>query len=143
MKINITIEIDDAELKEFLGIPKKKESKPEVTKVSEYARVFDEGSIHWTASSEHNLRYLKDMERLFNDTLRVRGYVYLHEVYEELGIPVHKSFCRFAGWKKDDMSDEDLIDFGIYNEINSDAVNGYSNRFILDFNVTDEFINGL
>ena len=72
----------------------------------------------------------------FNDLLRSRGYVLLNEVYESLGFEKVDKFEN-VGWlyrEKDPIRDN-FVDFGLYNSINIDAINGESDIFLLDFNV--------
>jgi hypothetical protein len=116
--------------------------------VSQYAKYFDESSIHWSETPEYNLLHLTAQQNWANDLLRTRGHVFLNEVYDMLGIPRTQA-GSIVGWKKG--YGDDYIDFGIYNymvedyrddrandtigEERRDFVNGYRKAILLDFNV--------
>lgn len=116
--------------------------------VSEYARFFEEytkdekGNIIknscWIGDNEHNLVFLKNMERWANKKLESTGYLFLNEVYEALGIPRTKA-GQVVGWVYDEEHPigDNYVDFGLYkdNLSYSDFVNGYDNAILLDFNV--------
>lgn len=116
--------------------------------VSEYARFFEEytkdekGNVIknscWIGDNEHNLVFLKSMERWANKKLESTGYLFLNEVYEALGIPRTKA-GQIVGWvyDKDHPIGDNYVDFGLYkdNLSYSDFVNGYDNAILLDFNV--------
>jgi hypothetical protein len=107
---------------------------------SEYARFFDETCEAWERDSEYNLMFLKSQQDFANNKLRAKGYLFLNDVYDALGIPRSKA-GQAVGWmyKPDFQSDGDnYVDFGIYNvkrERNRDFVNGYEDAILLDFNV--------
>lgn len=102
---------------------------------SQYARFFDEGCKEWTKTPEYNLMFLKSQQNYFNDLLKVRGNVFLNEVYDALGIPRTKAGC-VVGWVRGEG--DNFIDFGIFDgdsEKKRDFVNGYERSILLDFNV--------
>lgn len=105
---------------------------------SEYARFYDDGCVGWTKNAELNLMFLKQAQNMFNNKLQTRGYVFLNEVYEYLGIPMTQA-GQVVGWVCDKNGHHDgYIDFGIYNLYNDkarDFVNGYERVILLDFNV--------
>lgn len=106
---------------------------------SEYARFFDEFSSQWSKDPEYNLMFLKKQQDYANELLQKRGYVFLNEVYESLGIPKSKE-GQVVGWyyEKDNKTGDNYIDFGIYNnknEANRLFVNGRERSILLDFNV--------
>ena len=109
-----------------------------------YARFFDEGSQYWTPYSEFNLLFLKTVQSYANDRLKYRGYLFLNEVYDMLGIPRTKA-GYLVGWIYDEEHPyrDNFVDFDIFNERNSEAINGYGNKFLLDFNVDGEILNAL
>ena len=46
---------------------------------------------------EKNLKYVKTFEKYTNDLFRVRGYLYINDIYEDLGVewnPEWKNLCR-------------------------------------------------
>jgi hypothetical protein len=106
-----------------------------------YAKFFDEGCPDWEPNAEHNLAVLIKKQNIANDRLRGRGYLFLNDVYDMLGIPRTKA-GQVVGWryKPNDPAHvgDNFVDFGIYNlkqESNRDFVNGYEPVILLDFNV--------
>ena len=107
--------------------------------ISDYARFFDDGCTGWTKDSNMNLIFLKKQQAVATDKLVSRGYLFLDEVYEMLGIPITPE-SRQVGWIYDDEAPngDNFVDFGIYdvnNEKKRDFVNGYERVILLDFNV--------
>lgn len=101
--------------------------------VSQYAKFFDESSPQWRQNMDANLFFLRAQQTNMNVQLAVRGHVFLNEVYDSLGIPRTQAGA-VVGWVKG-MGD-DVVDFGLFNSFNQDAVNGYnSSQILLDFNV--------
>lgn len=117
----------------------------EVHDYSEFARIYDCGNTGWTKDPETNMLVLKQTERYFNDILKCKGYVFLNEVYEELGFPPTKA-GQIVGWIYDEKNPvgDNYIDFGIF-DINHEAtkrfVNGYESSIVLDFNVDGNILD--
>lgn len=116
-----------------------------VNEYSEYARFYDDGCEGWMKDSEHNLWYLKQQQNYANDLLRTRGYLFLNEVYDMLGIPRTKA-GQVVGWFYDekDPNHDNFVDFGIFDvtkEGSRDFVNGYERTILLDFNVDGPIID--
>lgn len=110
-----------------------------------YARFFDDGCAGWDKDAEFNLMFLKHQQAQANDLLRSRGYLFLNEVYDMLGIPRTKA-GQVVGWVYDEDSDlgDNFVDFGIYdihNEKARDFVNGYERTILLDFNVDGNILD--
>ena len=106
---------------------------------SDYARFFEDGCTGWSKDPEYNLTFLKHQQSQANDILQRRGYLYLNEVYEMLGIPKTKA-GHVVGWIYDEKNPigDNYVDFGIYdlyNERSRAFVNGYERTILLDFNV--------
>ena len=112
---------------------------------SEYARFFAEGCKGWTKDAELNRFFLLQQQNGANEMLKSRGYLYLNDVYEMLGIPKTKE-GHVVGWIYDenDPDNDNFVDFGIYdvwtpneklNESRRDFVNGFERNILLDFNV--------
>lgn len=113
--------------------------------LSDYARFFDDGCTGWTKDPEFNLMFLKDQQRYANDLLKSKGYLFLNEVYDMLGIPRSKA-GQVVGWVFDEKHPlgDNYIDFGIYdmhNEAKRNFVNGYERTILLDFNVDGNIWN--
>ena len=98
--------------------------------LSMYARTFDRNCPAWSPDRENNLMFLRYMQHYCNDLLKLKGKVYLSDVYEKLGFPVDQA-SRMVGWRyfEDNTSGDNYIDFGLFDlEISDDSI-------VLDFNV--------
>lgn len=100
---------------------------------SQYARFFDEASTLWQKNAELNLLTVRTIQNYFNDLLQVRKFVFLNEVYNELGLEISQA-GQCVGWVLNDKGDN-YIDFGIYTERNARFVNRMERSVLLDFNV--------
>lgn len=112
------------------------------TKYSDFARFFDEYSENWTKDPETNLMFLRQQQNYFNDKLKRKGYIFLNEVYESLGLQPTKA-GQVVGWVYDEKHavGDNFIDFGIYDLYDSkkrEFVNGLEKSVLLDFNVDGE-----
>ena len=114
--------------------------KAEIDKTSDYARFYDDGCTGWTKNPEFNLMFLKRQQDFANELLQAKGYLFLNDVYELLGIP--KSVAgQHVGWvysMKKDHKGDNYVDFGLSNTNRRDVrdfVNGYERVVLLDFNV--------
>jgi hypothetical protein len=103
-----------------------------------YARWFDEESGKWSHDPDINLMCLTNVQRYMNDRLRIKGHVFLNEVYDELGLS-HTQAGSLVGWRWNKGSGDDYIDFGIWDDntklVNDDFFNGREGAILLDFNV--------
>ncbi|MDD3229740.1 MAG: DUF6353 family protein [Oscillospiraceae bacterium] len=100
---------------------------------SVYARYYDENCKEWTNRSDYNLMRIKAQEDYFNNMLKIRGHVFLNEIYDQLGMERTKA-GQIVGWVFGAGGDN-IIDFGIYAECNKDFVNMKTPNVLLDFNV--------
>lgn len=112
---------------------------------SDYARIFDNGSMGWTKDPEYNLMFLKLQQNQANDRLKAQGYLFLNDVYDMLGIPRTKA-GQIVGWiyDEDNPVGDNFVDFGIYdiyNEKACDFVNGRERSIVLDFNVDGNILD--
>lgn len=115
---------------------------------SEFAKFYDDGCKGWTKDPHLNLMQLRRIQDWCNERLKSRGYMFLNDVYSELGIP--KTVAgQTIGWIYDpkDPKRHNCIDFGIYDydkPRNRDFVNGYERVILLDFNpdgnIRNEFV---
>lgn len=106
---------------------------------SVYARFFDDGCKGWTKDASTNLYVVTSVQNVANEMLRSRGYLFLNEVYEMLGI-YKTPVGQVVGWIYDENNDigDNFVDFGIYDinkPRNRDFVNGIERVILLDFNV--------
>lgn len=146
MKLNITIEIDDEELKGLFNL-KSEEEYPEngigqEMNVSQYAKIFDDTCVGWTNDSEYNMLFLKTQQNYCNSLLKVKGHLFLNEVYDILGIARTKA-GEVVGWVYDEKNPigDNVVDFGLMHDYNYDFINGYNYTTILDFNVDGNILN--
>jgi len=100
-----------------------------------YARFFDEYSEMWSKEPEYNRLFLNCEQNWANDMLRVRGHLFLNEVYRRLGLP-HTTAGSVVGWRMAGDGDS-YVDFGIFTRDGGirDFVNGREGSILLDFNV--------
>ena len=113
--------------------------------ISDYARFFDDGCTGWDKDSEYNLMFLRHQQNYANELLRCKGYLFLNDVYDMLGIPRTKA-GQMVGWIYDENrpNGDNYIDFGIYDvnkPKNMDFVNGYERSILLDFNVDGNILD--
>lgn len=111
---------------------------------SVYARFYDEGCKGWQKDPETNLFTVRQVQNWANEMLKAKGYLFLNEVYEMLGIP-KTAAGQCVGWYYDekDPTGDNYIDFGIYdihNERKRAFVNGYERTILLDFNVDGDIL---
>lgn len=107
---------------------------------SPYAQFYDVGNPNWEEDLDSRMLFLTSQQQYANDLLISRGYLYLNEVYENLGLNKTKA-GQIVGWIYDpehnDVGDN-YVDFGIFN-VNRrnciDFVNGDCEAILLDFNV--------
>lgn len=112
---------------------------------SEFARFFDECCAGWNRDAELNLYFLRQQQNWANDKLKSRGYLFLNEVYDMLGIQRTKA-GQIVGWVYDGTGEwsDNYVDFGIYdlyNEKARDFVNGREKSILLDFNVEGNILD--
>jgi len=126
-EIKITHEDDSVETVEAI----------DVNGLSPYARIFDELSTVWDKNPDYNLQRLRAEQNYVNDMLKLRGHVFLNEVYDRLGLERSEA-GSIVGWTFGKGGDN-YIDFGIYDPRNHKGLNPTTSRhdgvFILDFNV--------
>ena len=112
---------------------------------SDYAKFFDDGCTGWSKDPEQNLFFLRRQQDYANDVLKAKGYLFLNDVYEMLGIPRTKA-GQCVGWIYDEKNPigDNCVDFGIYDtnrEANRNFVNGYERTILLDFNVDGNILD--
>ena len=102
---------------------------------SMYARFFDQYCSEWSKEAEYNLALLTCKQSYWNDILRIRGHVFLNEVYISLGM-THTTAGSVVGWVLSNDGDN-YIDFGVFEGDGASRafVNGREGSILLDFNV--------
>lgn len=105
---------------------------------SVYARLFDEYSQNWDKQGKYNQIFLKAQESYANDLLQARGYVFLNDVFDMLGLE-RTSAGQIVGWLKGEKGGDGYIDFGVFRDDNAymgmQFVMGNERSILLDFNV--------
>ena len=148
MKFTFTIETENYETaKKIMSVldEEKKMEKPDVYDISPYARWFDRDSNAYDPSgSEYNLYFLNCQQNYATEKLRHRGYLFLNEVYDMLGIPRTKA-GQVVGWVYDERNPvgDNFVNFGIYEDYNAAFINGYADKVLLDFNVDGNILDAL
>lgn len=106
------------------------------TGYSGYSKFFDEASREFTGDPEHDKWYVLRGEELFNNKLRMNGFVFLNDIYDYFDIPRTKQ-GQTDGWVYDpEHPDAYPINFDIMNvekEANRRFVNGYEPSILLEF----------
>ena len=136
---------EDMVEEEYTDEKGKKKTRKKVVKTideeehSPYSRFYDQGQSGWSRDASANVLFLNNVQAYFNDRLRLRGYVFLNEVYEYLNYPPIQE-GQYIGWyyDPDDESLHNCIDFGIYDIHNVEKrnfVNGIENVVLRDFNI--------
>lgn len=112
---------------------------------SVYTKLFDATNVNWNDDNSYNIFFLRNVQNIMNDKLRVNGYVFLNDVYKALGFPATRAGQQ-VGWVNGSKTGDSFIDFGIYDEKNDrakDFINGYENSIWLDFNVDGDILNSV
>lgn len=121
-----TIELDNGDKKEIVTA--------NLSGMSPYARLFDEGSRNFEKNPELNRMFIRCQQQWANDQLMVRGHVTLNDVYDMLGLERSKA-GQFVGWVAGKGGGDNFIDFHVFEATNRDFINGIEPRIWLDFNV--------
>ena len=127
----------------------KKVKMAHVDPTSSYARFFDESCEAWSKDSESNFDFIMGQRAYLQHLLDTRGYVFLNEAYERLGIPTTRA-GQSIGWiaSKEDEPMK-FIDFGLFaqtgdadtDERRRAFVNGNEYSILLDFNVDGDILD--
>lgn len=116
-----------------------------VSAMSPYTFCFDETSNCWERDAETNKFFLARQQDYANDKLKARGYMFLNEVLDMVGIPRCRA-GQTVGWiyDKDNPIGDNFIDFGILNiqcEANRAFMNGLEKSIWLNFNVDGDILH--
>ena len=104
--------------------------------LSKYSTIFDDCCTGWSKNKDHNLMFLKIQENYANELLKSRGWLFLRDVYQMLGIPITKESC-IVGWiyEENNQIGDNFVTFDIQVD---DSPN-----IVLDFNVDGNIIERL
>lgn len=134
MEITITIKFENEELKNVFDMNSEPADKKD-NSVSPYACWFNETSAAWSKDPECNKFFLLRQQDYANEKLKQRGYLFLNEVYDMLGVPRTKA-GQVVGWIFDPKNPvgDNYVDFGLFDPCNENFINGYEKSVLLDFN---------
>ena len=125
---------------------KKKKVKKEVvntTQLDQFSVFFDDSCIGFTHSPEMNKARVLALQEYCNQVLRLQGYLYLADVYKELGLETKNNRAlHYCGWFYDpeDPKCHNFVDFGLGDPRNSRFMNGNEEVALLIFNYEDDII---
>ncbi|MCD8119704.1 MAG: DUF6353 family protein [Lachnospiraceae bacterium] len=95
-------------------------------------------NLNYSTNNLYNMMFLREKESYANDLLKVKGRLFLNEVYAMLGLPETRA-GQVVGWTYDpkNPSGDNYVDFGIPEDTLTyvDYVEGYTEEILLDFNV--------
>lgn len=114
---------------------KKKKAHELVGAASMYTRIFDESNRFWRSDNEINKFFLVCQQSHANDLLRIRGFIFLNEVLEMIGMPPCP-MGQDVGWLANGNGDG-FVSFGMWDatkEAKREFINGYEKSIWLDFN---------
>lgn len=104
---------------------------------SQYSFFFDEFSTSFQDTPEYNAMFLRSQQNYANDLLRSRGYVFLNDIHDMLGVP-RTPAGQVVGWMYNSDNGDNYIDFGVFEGNTFEAmrfVNGDERSIHLDPNV--------
>lgn len=136
MELIIKLTIEDGKVVKMEQIKDKVESKSAPVIVSPYAKVYDSGCPTWNEDGMKNTKFLHEVEKHCNELLKKRGYLFLNEVYGQLGLPPSIAGAH-VGWvyNEDQPIGDNYVEFQVYDaSLFSDNVY-WKGAMILDFNV--------
>lgn len=141
-------EIKSMVQKEDGSTEEKKETKnvatKKINKDNDFTRIFDRvNSVYWRNNAYYNKDFIQGVETDMNILLKKRGYVFLNDVYEALGMDGTEA-GHDIGWVYKDHTEKEVrehhncITITPITYLGDDATdfnNGYEPSCILDFNV--------
>lgn len=104
---------------------------------NDYARFFDESCEAYESNMDYNLMYLRSQQNLANDKLKANGYLFLSDVYDQLGIKRTK-MSQIVGWiykPEGNENGDNFVDFGILETNRETEDGGYEKAILMEFNV--------
>jgi hypothetical protein len=142
MRYGTTREKVDVEYTDENGKKKIKKEEVEVLNVDDpscYAKIFGPGNRNFNYDNyDFNFTFLKMQQEYANYMLHSRGFLFLNEVYDLIGIKATQ-IGQVVGWVDDDEGvGDNYIDFGLYS-LNNRKLKRYADgdwdgSILLDFN---------
>jgi len=129
---------------------------PHVAVDSDFAVLYDQNAKEWIKDTNMVLNLLAMKEKYLNQKLQYAGSLFLHEVYDEIGIDIHSlgekksQASRVLGWIYDPSDDtrDSYISLGLFDTMgnrNQYAMNALRNNeqeIFLEFNVDGDILTG-
>lgn len=123
-----------------------KRVEPNVEKDAPWFSVYSRVIHNRSRQTGMDVDQLRRLQNYWNDVLNTKGYVWLNDIYKDLGIDIDGNFCgigwinpSFLGKEYEDYSGDGYIDFGLFGDHVSDQAKywreGKTDSVILDFNV--------
>lgn len=140
--MEVTIKFEDSEIpsgNKFIMI-----TEDDNRKLGIYMRLFDSTCVAWSKDPWMNKKFLLLQQEYANELLKRRGYLFLNEVFDMLGMSRTK-VGQVTGWIYDEQNPlgDNFVDFGIVKEYNADFINCLEADVLLDFNVDGEILSRL
>ena len=115
-----------------------------IPEYSPYARIIDENASVWDPSDDITELNIHAQLNYMNDLLRTRGYLFLSDVYDALGIP-RTPASQVVGWLWKKGDGDHYVSFG---DIEGHRIRFWDDsrrrevaNYLLDFNVDGEIVN--
>lgn len=135
----------------------KKVKGPHIKVDSDFSVIYDSNAKDWQRDTNLNLNLLSLREKYLNQKLQYEGAVFLHEVYEELGIDISSlgesklQASRILGWIYDPADDtrDSYISFGLFDRMGNrtestmEALRNNDPELFLEFNVDGDILTGI
>ena len=129
---------------------------PHIRVDSDFSVIYDQNAKEWIRDTNMVLNLLAMKEKYLNQKLVYSGSLFLHEVYEELGIDIYSlgekkiQASRVLGWIYDptDNTRDSYISMGLFdtmgnrNEYAMKALRNNEQELFLDFNVDGDILTG-
>lgn len=104
---------------------------------SGYARFFDKTCSYWSKDADVNYMRVRNQQRYANELLKIRGHLFLNEVYDMFGMDRTQA-GSIVGWRyySEGQGDE-YVDFGLFRDDAAvrEFLTGREGSIMLDFNV--------
>ena len=110
---------------------------PDSGKEKKVKSTVDESCEAYESNMDYNLMYLRSQQNLANDKLKANGYLFLSDVYDQLGIKRTK-MSQIVGWvykPEGNENGDNFVDFGILETNRETEDGGYEKAILMEFNV--------
>lgn len=130
--------VEETKINEETGelTTEKKEVIDSPSSLSPYSQIFDEYNKYFKKDAEYNRFFLESRQRMLTQRLCANGFLFLNDVYKELGFEPTKA-GQVVGWVYGKGGD-DYVDFHLWDTVNPAThafIEGKEASVLLDFNV--------